>query len=617
MKRLFTMLAIAAALSISWSCEKDPAEDPGKEPGTENPGGNEGNETPGESDGTTVASFTATLENSPVKTVWAEGDAVIVYAIVDGADVPAKYVLSEGAGTATGTFVPSAAALSAAATGYFASYPYNEDMTFAQHNTFAFAMDQEQAEATPLFAYAEKAEALTFSSSVGAIKIPLAGKGGIAKIEVTDNESRSILNGNVTFNPKTSNFQIKNASASKNMITKVLAQKVELGETAVDFLVEVPAGALATGGALILYDVNGSPLANIEIPAQTIAAGQTVALQTQNVVPVAQTVNLNSTQGYANTYQIAAVGKYKFEAVKGNSSDKLAAATAEITWETWCTSAAVTTNSLVKSVAVEDGYVIFETADEYHEGDALISVKNADGTIIWSWMLWFVEGTIGTVEYDGQTVMDRNLGALTNDPTKPGLNRGLFWQWGRIAPIMGFDETFEAPMATAPNVTNEVLTSEAGTNFTVDYALANPTAFLVGNLGDNGQRFWGPVTEAESALWAETKTMYDPCPAGYQVMTYISDGGIFSGLADAVVDETNKGITINGSWFPYTGYWKYSGSSRDNSKSYYWTTSQVLRNEELGYWSCANYANITGLSQSSYESKGDAMPVRCEVVSAN
>ena len=611
MKRLFTMLAIATALTLSWSCEKDPV----KEENKENTG-NEEQKPGGETTGGTVDTITAALENSPVKTVWAEGDAILVYAIVDGADVAAKYVLSAGAGTATGTFVPSASAVADNATGYFATYPYNEDMTFAQHNTFAYTMEAEQAAAAPVFAYAENASNLTFKSAAGAVKIPLTGKGGVARVEVTDNDSKSILNGNVTYNPKTTKFAIKNSAASKNVVSMVLAEKVELGETAVDFTVEVPAGAFKTGGIMVLYDVNNSPLANINIPNLTVEAGKTAAMETQNVVPVAQTVNLNSTQGYANTYQIAAVGKYKFETVKGNdSSARLEAASVEVTWETWCTSEAVTPNSLVKSVALEDGCVVVEAADPFHAGNALVSVKNAEGTIIWSWLLWFVEGKIGTVEYDGQTVMDRNLGALTADVDKPGLNYGLLWQWGRIAPLMGLDESYSGtPMASSPaDVSNQVQQSESGTNFTVDYAIANPTVFLYGNIGDNGQRFWGPVTEAESALWAETKTIYDPCPAGYQVMTYISGGGIFSGLADAVVDETNKGITINGAWFPYAGWWKYSSGSRGNDKSYYWTTSQVLRNEELGYWSCANYANITGLSQSSYESKGDAMSIRCEL----
>ena len=611
------MLAIATALTLSWSCEKDPV----KEENKENTG-NEEQKPGGETTGGTVDTITAALENSPVKTVWAEGDAILVYAIVDGADVAAKYVLSAGAGTATGTFVPSASAVADNATGYFATYPYNEDMTFAQHNTFAYTMEAEQAAAAPVFAYAENASNLTFKSAAGAVKIPLTGKGGVAKVEVTDNDAKAILNGNVTYNPKTTKFAIKNSAASKNMVTMVLAEKVELGETAIDFTVEVPAGAFKTGGVMVLYDVNNSPLANINIPNLTVEAGKTVAMETQNVVPVAQTVNLNSAQGYANTYQIQAVGKYKFETVKGNdSAARLDAASVEVTWETWCNSETVTQNSLVKSVALEDGYVVFEAADPFHAGNALVSVKNAEGTIIWSWMLWFVEEKIGTIEVDGYQFMDRNLGALTTDKAKPGLNYGLLWQWGRIAPVMGLDGTHTGTAMTSypADVTTTVERSAEGTNWPIEYGIANPTVFLYGNTPDNGYRHWADDLTVEAGLWGETKTIYDPCPAGYKVMSFASSQVLFADLGEgAEADDVNKGITANGFWFPYTGYWKYSSSSRssDADNGFYWSSTHQIRDEEIGYYCVAKYSKISSKS-TSYDSKGSAMAIRCEVDSVN
>ena len=618
MKKLFTVIAIATALSFAWSCEKEPEQGPSNQ---ETPG-NTDTEQPGEQTGSEVTEITAAIANSPVKTVWEEGDAILVYAVVDGSDVAAKYVVSSGAGTAEAKFVASGKAVPAGAAECYATYPYDENISFAMHNTFAFAMEQQQVKTVPVFAYAENAANLTFSSPAGAVKIPLAGKGGIAKIELTDNDSKAILNGNVTYNPQTTLFEIKNSAASKNTVAKVLAEKVELGETPVDFVVEVPADVLKTGGLVVLYDVNNSPLANIEVPAQTIEAGKLVSLETQNVVPVAQTVNLNNAQGYANTYQIAAVGKYKFATVKGNDkSAKLDAAEAELTWETWCNNEPVTPNSLVKTVAVEDGYVVFETADEYHAGNALISVKDASGTIVWSWMLWFVEGTIPTVEYDGQTVMDRNLGALTADKTKPGLNYGLLWQWGRVAPLMGLDGTHTgATMTSYPaEITNEVQRSGEGVNWPVEYGIANPTVFLYGNAPDNGYRHWADDLLAADGLWGETKTIYDPCPAGYQVMTFIEDGGIFAGIADAFEDKENLGIELNGAYFPYAGWWKYSSGSRgsDAENAYYWSSKHQIRDEEVGYYCVAKYVKVSSLSMSSYESKGDAMSIRCELTTGN
>ena len=620
------MLAIAATLSLAWSCEKpeDPTPDTEK-PEQEKP--DQGGENQG---GAELAEIIAVLENTTVKTAWAEGDAILVYAVVEGADVAAKYVLADAA---TGKFVPTAKALPTGATGYFATYPYNEDLTFAQHNTFAFAMEAEQTQDTPVFAYAEDAANLTFSSPVGALKLSLKGKGGLAKIEVSDADTKAVLNGNVTYNPKTTKFDIKNSSASKNVVTKVLAEKVELGATAVDFVIEVPKATLAAGANVVLYDVNNSPFFTIAVPAQTIEAGKAVVYEAEEVVPVAQTVNLNSNQGYANTYQIPAVGKYKFEPVKGNdSSAKVEAVTAEITWETWCNNETVTANSLVKEVKIEEGFVVVETADEFHAGNALVSVKDASGTIVWSWMLWFVEGKIETVNFDGYEIMDRNLGALTNDPTKPGLNYGLLWQWGRSTPILGLDGTGAlVQMTNAQNVVIErvkladlqgeenAVPELAGLDgFPVEYVIANPTKFFY-----SGNRQWAPnaLDEAAQYLWnTSAKTIYDPCPAGYQVITPSVAAVLFAGIADSVEnDSINKGFKLNGLYYPYTGWWKYGDSNYKNegADAFFWTSESRLKSETDGYNVASHYQVAGGTGKTSYESKGDALAVRCERVYGN
>lgn len=617
MKKLFSILAIAATLSLAWSCEKpvDPTPDQGK-PDQENPGGNE-------NEGTTIDAITAVLEGATVKAAWAEGDAILVYAVVDGADISAKYILADAA---AGKFVPSGKALPAGAGAYFATYPYNEDLSFAMHNTFSFTLEAEQAVETPMFAFAEDAANLAFGSPVGAVKFSLTGKGGVAKIELADADSKAILNGNATYNPKTTQFTLKNAAASKYMVTKVLAEKVELGDTPADFVVEVPAGTLKNGGTLTLYDVNNMPFYSVAFPAQTIEKGKVAAIATEPVVPVAQTVDLNAAQGYANTYQIAAVGKYKFAAVKGNDSAAiLDAVSAEITWETWCNNEAVTPNSLVKEVKVEDGFVVIETGDPYHAGNALVSVKDASGTIVWSWLLWFVEGTIGTVNLDGYEIMDRNLGALTNDPTQPGLNYGLLWQWGRSVPILGLDGTGAlVQMTNAQGIEIARLKlsdlQEAGEltdvdGFPVEYVIANPTNFFY-----SGNRQWAPnaLDEAAQYLWnPSAKTIYDPCPAGYQVITPDVASVLFDGIAESVEnDPVNKGFNLNGVYYPYTGWWKYSGSSyvSEGAHAYFWTSGSRLRDEQSGYNVSTHYQVTEGTGKSSYESKGDALTIRCERV---
>ena len=101
------MIAVATALTFAWtSCEKptpEPTPDPEQPGNTDTPGGNE-------NQGTEIKEITAVLEGATSKTAWAEGDAILVYAVVDGADISAKYILTDAA---AGKFVPSAKALPA------------------------------------------------------------------------------------------------------------------------------------------------------------------------------------------------------------------------------------------------------------------------------------------------------------------------------------------------------------------------------------------------------------------------------------------------------------------------------------------------------------------------
>lgn len=158
---------------------------------------------------------------------------------------------------------------------------------------------------------------------------------------------------------------------------------------------------------------------------------------------------------------------------------------------------------------------------------------------------------------------------------------------------------------------------ESGVGFPIEFVIANPTKFFY-----SGNRQWAPDPLSETAqyLWNTTKTVYDPCPAGYQVISPDAAGALFAGIDESTEnDPVNFGFTLNGNWFPYTGWWKYNGSSRVNNKdaAYFWTTGTRFRDEQSGYNVATHYQVISGSGKSSYESKGDALTIRCEVISAN
>ena len=508
MKKFFALTMIALAFVVS--CKED--EQPQKE---NNNNGKENTNNGGETTPEAYDNVTVVLKGANLKTAWAAGDEIRVYCVTTaGADVEAKYVLKEGAGSATGKFAPAAGetALEKGGKDYFAAYPDDPDRTFAQHNTFTAVIPGEQTDPMPLFAHGTDAANLEMSSFVGAVKFVLEGEAELKSIQLEDNNSNSILFGNVTFNAKTGKASIKNSSASKHVITYVLPGKLVLNGASDPFVIEVPAGALAEGGKITLFDMNDNAAAVLEFPGQTIAAGVISDLGKLSFQAVSQTVDL-SVAGTANSYIVPSTGEYKFKAVKGNSSEAVAAAKVEVLWETRMDEEEVNAGAIIASVALNGNYVEFATAKPMVPGNALIVAKNASDEIIWSWHLWLPETTVATIpDPDGvfwaTEVMDRNLGALAPvDTTGTALPKsyGLYYQWSRKDPLVG-------PFAVAGAATEVVAGSQP-----MDYWTAHPNELTSGDEGTNN---YLTAPEDYWDLGDGGKTIYDPCPPGYKIPVY-------------------------------------------------------------------------------------------------
>lgn len=261
------------------------------------------------------------------------------------------------------------------------------------------------------------------------------------------------------------------------------------------------------------------------------------------VVQTAPTTEDLSASGAANSYIAGTNADYRFDArIKGNGgsdgasgyigkygSSVTGAAYAEILWEATCDADRNRSrNILAAQPAMRDGYVYFTTGTE--EGNAVIAVKDSAGKVLWSWHIWVTDAGITTVEGNGYTWMDRNLGALNNTPGDMN-NRGLMYQWGRKDPFLGsrveyMVTGFETPPA-ANVANNEVGKGSAAWNYAVpiqrvreapgnmEYSVRRPTSFLV-NASDYD---WFAVSACDSYLWGQDgeKTIFDPCPAGYKV----------------------------------------------------------------------------------------------------
>lgn len=559
MKKIFSFFAVAAMLSMAFSCTK-PDPDP-KDP--TDPIG----PTPS---GTAITEITATLQGAGVKTVWAEGDVLTVYAVTDDGDTDAQYTISAGAGTATGTFK----ATTGVKEGAKAYYATTGTPDFAQHNTFSFTLEAEQTAANPVFGTTtDGGKTYTVSTPLAGVELKITGKGNAARIAIEDKNTNNIINGNATFNAKTAKFAIKNGSASKNSVAKAY-QTVALSETAASFMIEVPEGTLETGATIVVYNPANGEIGRAEIPAQTLAKG---ALTTINVALAASSsvADLSAVES-ANCYMITEPGTYKFKTVKGNTAENVGtSAKAEIIWETYGNMDEVAANSVIAEVSYASDYVTFKTPDTLKKGNALIAVKDASGVILWSWHIWVIaDQAIAATDLgfgDGSQMMNYNLGALAEPGTPESF--GLVYQWGRKDPFVAGGSLGHSDVATVAGTAWTVTPEQA--KVSSDFANQNPTVFA-DVTGSDGMKDW--LDPTDPTRWATTKGMHDPCPAGWRVPAEEDAPSFFSSsltIISSFGEETSTySFTVNNTYsLPLGGTIGYGGGSYSKSDCKFFTCS--------------------------------------------
>jgi len=301
-----------------------------------------------------------------------------------------------------------------------------------------------------------------------------------------------------------------------------------------------------------------------------------------------------SEKGGANTYMISPqAGIFFFDAsVKGNSEESVGVpASAELVWAVDANHNA--SENVLGNVELKDNLVFFKTTDSTVPGNALIAVKDENGTILWSWHIWVVDYNPATQYHtysSGAVMMDRSLGATTATPDmndwsntwKPAA--GTLYQWGRKDPIMYETQTIQ----------NEYFTS-------IEQSVNNPAIFAAG--GD----YW--LYPMDEYLWSpDSKTMYDPCPAGWRV----APKSAWEGLTyDCSYSSYGCTLNVGNSQYIWLGHGPYMHSGGDyyenNGNGYIWTSDYYhgsihgwsLRYGD-GWWDLSRDMNAT-----------DAYPVRC------
>ena len=334
----------------------------------------------------------------------------------------------------------------------------------------------------------------------------------------------------------------------------------------------------------------------------------------------------------ANSYIVSKAGDYKFRAVKGNGTEVVGAASdkdpvgtptaAVVLWESFGTATTPQEGDLVKAdVEYRGGYVYFSTADTYKEGNAVIAVKDGNGTesteddvILWSWHIWLTDQPVGQ-EYNRSagTMMDRNLGATSADPGNVGA-LGLLYQWGRKDPFLGSSSIIVRKRAVS-TVTWPLSVGSTSSTGTIGYAVSHPTTFITSN-DNNYDWYYTGSEDTDDTRWTPSgsvKSIYDPCPAGWRVPDGGS-GGIWykSGFANTDYDDICMGMSFINSdlklWYPAAGCCDYNGGylSSVGKCGFYWSATPSGRNACYLYFDNDGYVYP---SRSNYRASGYS--VRC------
>ena len=335
-----------------------------------------------------------------------------------------------------------------------------------------------------------------------------------------------------------------------------------------------------------------------------------------------------STAGNANCYIVSQPGKYKFKTVKGNSISSVGEVkSASVLWESFGTSTTPSIGELIKRVSYEDGYILFQTPSILKKGNAVIAAKDVEGKILWSWHIWLTDMPEEQVYYnDAGTMMDRNLGATSAIPGDVGAI-GLLYQWGRKDPFLGSSsiKTAITAKSTLSWPTAVDCTSITGA---IDYSVSHPTTFIKGDNINSDWYYMENISEQERilgdmrwGLYANKKSEYDPCPAGWQV----PNGGASGVWAQAsgspnrknyTYDSINEGMNFSGEfgaasniWYPASYCRMYNnGDFYEGEKFGNWWSSST-RDDNLSYKLTLSYAGWYNSSDFSY--RANARSVRC------
>lgn len=309
---------------------------------------------------------------------------------------------------------------------------------------------------------------------------------------------------------------------------------------------------------------------------------------------------------------------YGFDATyKGGSSDagdKISEQIkyVKVLWESFGTSEVVYAGDLIGSVRWHTPYICFTPGNTDKEGNALIGAFDENDQLVWSWHIWVTDTPAEHQYKNGSdvvfgTFMDRNLGATNATPGENNIS-GLIYQWGRKDPFLPSGDIRSGSAKMDGMDWNTAESSE--TAGTIEYSVQNPTTFIT---GVSPGYTWLHV--ANLGLWSNTKTIYDPCPAGWKV----AESQLGSNIKDAEYTVVNNCVKLsydrsgsNYAFYPLSGRLNFTTAAyeQEGAVGYIWSSNVAGNGSSYGFYFDVN--STLDLDFKFYPSQGSS--VRCQKI---
>lgn len=629
MMRRISMLAVLGLVAVA-ACVQEPV--------------------PAEPENQTIAALTFTATTEPAtKTAlsgndeqgyvvnWQSGDQIWIYG-VDGT----RGVFTTESTTASGSFTFTSGTSGdpnyALDPTYLANYRAYYPATLPQNNSYMSlllpATQQYVAgnvAQAPMYAFSQNTN-LDFKNLCGIIRLNLSTTQSdvtVSKIILTADQGMS------------GSFEVKNDAADvyasvKSGVTLDCGSGVAIGSEPTPFYLSVPPKEY-TNLRIKVVTTDGA--------RQSKVANKTISVSRSKITPInlsfndfsAEAIDLSATET-ANSYLVSVADSYKFRAtIKGNGEQAPNSsispftsdiASAVVLWKTYgrdvYNGGAPGDNDLIRNVRYSnDGYVYFETGEEFKEGNALVAVRDASQNILWSWHIWFESDNLAqlaqTYPGSGAVMMDRNLGATTNLYSEYNfLDAGLLYEWGRKDPFPNKARAWVNGGGTF--LDNQIWGQAIGISaMDVAGSIAHPTDVSTGGI--------------DGATWdSDNKILFDPCPPGWKVPA----PAVFSGVTNTATWTSGQGGTINlGSataWFPAAGTYGHGHLQhfyQGEGAYMYTTTSSYSKSFDItssihgsmqakdSYWACSvrcvrdNDSGTSGIDISVYQDLSTGGTANC------